>query len=403
MPSSAVQLFGQRAKAVKNDFHLTAENTTTVLEICHRVDGLPLGIELAAARVRFSTPQTILAQLDKRLSVLVGGDRNLPHRQQTLRASIEWSYDLLTPAEQTLLCGLAVFAGGCTLEAAEAVCAGSEMDVTQGIESLVDKQILQAKQVEGETRFGMFETIREFGLERLDQSGESVTVQRRYADYYTGFFLRFFQQINRLDREIENLRSVLRWSIKMGQVNQGLQIANNGYYWSQRNSEWRFWLDDLLNAPGAQAVSYRRFDGVWNAAMQAEFQEDYQRCQDRLDEMVSLARALDYKFGQWVVLAQTGTLLIVRQDYAGAIEAFAQVLQISEQFLEPVWVGLSNFVLGGGLLLLPDCDRAEPILQTALQILTDTSNPVPRIDTLNSLGYTALEKHDVQTTWKFLT
>src|SRR6266704_2131569 len=183
----AVDLFLQRAQAVRADFHVTADNAATIAEICLRLDGLPLAIELAAARVKLLAPQALLARLDRRLHVLTEGARDLPLRQRTLRRTIAWSYDLLNLPEQQLFWRLSVFVGGCTLEAIEAVCATphDEADhVLEGVASLLDKSLLQQTEQEGtEPRLSMLETIREYGLERLQESGETPVCQRTHALY----------------------------------------------------------------------------------------------------------------------------------------------------------------------------------------------------------------------------
>lgn len=186
----AVALFLQRAQAVKPDFALTMANCLNVAEICVRLDGLPLSIELAAARIKLLTPENILAKLDHRLHLLTGGARDLPPRQQTLRDAINWSFHLLLPEEQVLFRRMSVFAGGCTHEAVEAVCdTGDDIHMDMGIldalQSLVDKSLLYIYPGAcGTSRFGMLETIREYALEQLTASGELEAIQRRHAQYY---------------------------------------------------------------------------------------------------------------------------------------------------------------------------------------------------------------------------
>ena len=179
------QFFLERAQAVKPSFELDDENAEAVAAICHRLDGLPLALELAAARVKLLSPQAILSRLEKRLDLLTGGADDLPERQRTLRDAIEWSYNLLEPAEQTLLARLGVFAGGCSLELADAV-AGEGMALGESFEalaSLVDKSLVRQRDgAEGEPRFGLLETIREYALERLEHSGELDELRRRHAD-----------------------------------------------------------------------------------------------------------------------------------------------------------------------------------------------------------------------------
>ena len=195
---AAVALFIQRALAVKPDFTVTNANAPAVAEICVRLDGLPLAIELAAARIRLLTPQAMLARLESRLQLLTGGARDVPTRQQTLRGTIAWSYDLLDEGERALFRRLAVFAGGCTLEAAEAVCQSARdpltgagqalaVEVLDGLESLVGKSLMRPQEAPGgESRFTMLETIREYALEKLGESGETAAVGRQHAVYYLG-------------------------------------------------------------------------------------------------------------------------------------------------------------------------------------------------------------------------
>jgi predicted ATPase len=181
----AVRLFIERAQAVKADFAVTNESAPAVAEICHRLDGLPLAIELAAARSKLLIPQALLARLSSRLKLLTSGARDRPARQQTLRNTIAWSYDLLEPEEQTLFARLAVFVGGWTLEAAEAVCNANEdlpIDILDGLQSLLDKSMLQPAEAAGvESGFVMPETLREYALEQLEVSGEAETLRRQHA------------------------------------------------------------------------------------------------------------------------------------------------------------------------------------------------------------------------------
>src|SRR5687767_2763450 len=188
LESPAVRLFVERASALKSTFRLDADTVADVVAICQRLDGLPLAIELAASRVRLLSPAALLARLDQRLAILTGGARDLPARQQTLRATIAWSHDLLAPAERALFARLGVFAGGCTIEGAEAVCSaagGLPLDLLDGIDSLVQKSLL--RQVEGpggDPRFVMLETIREFAQERLHELAEAPALRRAHADTF---------------------------------------------------------------------------------------------------------------------------------------------------------------------------------------------------------------------------
>jgi predicted ATPase len=277
----AVRLFIERARAVKPDFPMTNAGIVAAAEICQRVDGLPLAIELAAARVRHVAPEVLLPRLERRLSVLTGGARDLPARHQTLRGAIAWSYDLLQPQEQALFRRLAVFAGGCTLEAAEAVCVvdGSStgglspsFDVLDGVASLVDKSLIQVRHepgAGGELRYTMLETVREYGREQLSAAGDEATTRARHAEYYESLvqraaphFLRAEQLtwLARMDDELDNLRVVLQWLLDHDRRERGQLLAGSlWYFWSihSRVSEGRVWLKRLLAGPAGNATLAR--------------------------------------------------------------------------------------------------------------------------------------------------
>ncbi|HEV8682538.1 MAG TPA: tetratricopeptide repeat protein [Actinomycetota bacterium] len=259
----AVALFIQRAKAVHPGFAVTDQNAPAVAEICARLDGLPLAIELAAARVRVLSPDAILGRLQHRLALLTGGARDLPRRQQTLRDAIGWSYDLLDEPEQFLFARLSTFVGGCSLEASEAVCAPElEIDILDGLSSLVDKSLLRRLDTEaGEPRFRMLQVMREYAMERLDESKDAEEVHGRHAE----FFLRLAEDaeqyllgpdqarwLDTVELEHDNLRSAIEW-FKRVEVSRALRLAA---------AIWRFWqirgflqegrqrLTELLELPG---------------------------------------------------------------------------------------------------------------------------------------------------------
>ncbi len=257
----AVRLFITRAQAIKADFQVTNANAPAVADICVRLDGLPLAIELAAPRVKLLSPEALLPRLSHRLGVLIGGQRDLPARQQTLRATIDWSYALLDPAEQTLFARLAVFVSGCTLEAAEAICA-AESDhpnsVLDRLQSLLDKSLLQhVNQAEGTPRVIMLETIHEYALERLAASAEAALLRQRHAAYYLalvepperaaeGFDTPAW--LARLDADQDNLRAVLRWATVHDAHTAVSMAASLKDFWYIRGSwsEGQRWIAALL-------------------------------------------------------------------------------------------------------------------------------------------------------------
>jgi predicted ATPase/class 3 adenylate cyclase len=302
--SEAVRLFVERAQAVKADFTVTENSRRAVVEICHRLDGLPLGIELAAARVRLLPPESMLVRLHRRLPLLTGGARDLPLRHQTLRAAISWSFDLLDGTEQRLFRYMPVFAGGCALEAVEAICASHEraLDVTSGVASLVDKSLLRREPTNGQSpRFMMLETIREYALELLEASGEAEEARRRHAMYFMELAeaaeprLHGPDQVTWLDRledEHDNLRAAIAWSqADASRAETGLRIASalvwfcmvRGYF-----EEGRRALEVGLTSPGGVPLGVR-VKALSAAGHLANLQPDFEHATALLEEAIRLA------------------------------------------------------------------------------------------------------------------
>ena len=263
----AVELFAQRAAAVWPDFAITSENAPAVQEICLRLDGLPLAIELAAARTKVLSPGGLLERLECPLRFLTGGARDLPERQQTLRKTIDWSHGLLNEAEGKLFRRFSVFVGGCTLEAAEAVCNTSRdlgIDLFEGLSSLVDKNLVQrVDRAEAEPRFAMLETIREYALERLDERGEQSAARRAHAAYCLVLAEEGNPELNSADRarwlaqcdlEIDNFRSALDWLVQTVDLDWGLRLCVALFrFWDMREhlTEGRARLETVLRLAGA--------------------------------------------------------------------------------------------------------------------------------------------------------
>jgi predicted ATPase/class 3 adenylate cyclase/DNA-binding CsgD family transcriptional regulator len=316
--SEAVALFLQRAQAVKPDFQLTTANARAVAEICIRLDGLPLAIELAAARIKLLPPPALLARLAHRLQVLTSGARDVPVRQQTLRNTIAWSYHLLDAQEQRLFRQLSVFVGGCTLEAAEAVWAAlSDGDgavaVLDGVASLIDKSLLQQTEQEGdEPHLVMLETIREYGLEALAASEEMEATQRAHALYSLALAeeaepeLLGPQQVRwlqRLEREHDNLRAALRWSLEQREAGQSQEMALRlsaalWWFWLVRGhrSEGRAFLEQALAASEGVVASVRA-KVLIVASQFALNQGDMDRAEALAKESLLLSQKLGYTWG----------------------------------------------------------------------------------------------------------
>lgn len=303
---AAVQLFVERAVSSSPGFTLTDANAEVVAEICRQLDGLPLALELAAARVKVLPPQSLLDRLTNRLRTLTSGARDLPARQQTLRDTIAWSYELLAPAEQVLFRRLAVFVGGCTLDTAEAVCnVGNDidLDIVEGLASLVEHSMLRRVEGSGgEPRFVMLETIREYGVEQLAASGEEAMLREAHARAFvqlaeeagphtlSGGRLPWFE---RLGAEQGNLRAVLRLSIDTDQAEFGLRILGPlwVWYWT-RMIEARTWADALLALPSAQPPTSARAKALFTACFMAWAASDFPAARRFGDESAALGRTL---------------------------------------------------------------------------------------------------------------
>ncbi len=347
----AVRLFIERAQAAKADFTITNENAPAVAEICHRLDGLPLAIELAAARIRLLPPQALLQRLSSRLKFLTGGGRDLPARQQTLRGAIAWSYSLLDAPEQQLFARLAVFAGGRTLEAVEAVCNAEgdlEMDVLDGVASLVDKSLLRPEAGAGsEARFVMLETIQEYAWERLEASGEAEGVRQRHAAYFRQVAeaaeteqngVQWPRWLERLEAEHVNLRTALLWSLESGAIDIGLHLAAAlSGFWSMRGylSEGRRWLNAVLARVGASepgsprplALNQAVAKALVGAGHLAWLQGDYVVARRQLEESVDLWRGLGDTHGLAFALHILGHVANDQRDYVAAQALFEESLR----------------------------------------------------------------------------
>ena len=262
----AVSLFVERARALKPDFKVTNESAPAVAEICVRLDGLPLAIELAAARIKMLPPKAMLQRLTSRLKLLTGGARDLPERQRTLRATIEWSHALLDEGEQLLFGRLAVFSGGRTLEAIEAICdalGDLPVDAFDGISSLLDKSLIRQEEgPNGEPRFVMLETVHEFAREKLEDSAEAQEIKRIHAQYFLTLAEVAFPELRgpdqlewleRLEAEHDNMRAALTWALERKEAEVALRLGGAlWWFWWMRghNSEGRRWLEEALAIEG---------------------------------------------------------------------------------------------------------------------------------------------------------
>ncbi len=331
--NSAIELFAQRAAAVWPGFAIHAENAPTIKEICSRLDGLPLAIELAAARTRVLSPGTILDRLQSPLQLLTGGALDQPERQQTLRKAIDWSYSLLNVAEQRLFRRLAVFAGGCTLEATEAVCnTRRDLDIEplDGLSSLVDKNLVQPMdRAQTESRFSMLETIREFALERLLESGDHSSVRRAHAAYCLVLAEEGNPELSADDRrrwlaqcdaEIDNLRAALDWLFQTLDLDWSLRLCVALFrFWDMREhlSEGRARIETVLRLCGEERMRERARLSHFLGAL-ASSQGDYAAAAHSLERGLALYERLGDESG---IAASLNALAIVARDRGDYIAA----------------------------------------------------------------------------------
>jgi len=379
--SDAVRLFVERAQAVREDFALTPENAPAVTEICRRLDGLPLAIELAAVRVKVLPPAALLARLERRLPLLTGGTRDAPARQRTMRDAIAWSYGLLTPEEQTLFRRLAVFAGGCTLEGAEDVAgdgAGPRIAILDGVASLVEQSLLREEDgPTGEPRYLMLETVREFGLERLEASGEAEAARRRHAEWYTRLAERASAAMRRnvdserwpvrLQAEHGNLRAALAWLSRAGTAEAFLRLAAALWpFWYRRGylGEGRRWLTEAL--AGEEIPAAARAEALTGAGLLAHYQGDEAGAIPLLEESLELHRTLADPWGTAFSLMMLGIVAEDQGAYERAVLLLAEALTLYARAGEQTNVAqvqchLAVVALGQGRL-----ERAAALCEQAL-------------------------------------
>src|SRR6266568_5274163 len=338
---AAVELFVQRARATRPDMQITPANARALAEICVHLDGLPLAIELAAARSKLLSPQALLVRLGHRLTVLTSEARDVPARQQTLRNTIAWSYELLPPQEQRLFRRLSVFAGGCTLHAVEAL--GSSLDdeavsALDGVTSLLDKSLLQPVELEGEeTRVMMLETIREYALETLSASGDEEATRRAHADYYLQLAEEAAPKLHgveehgwfdRLERDHENMRAALYWLIERKEAELAMRLCIAlSFFWLRQGylSEGRIFLEKALSGSEEDVTSVRALTLDLLGAM-LEHLGDFEQAEKLCGESLSLYRELGDLAGIASSLQTLGLSILFQGEYTRARALFEESL-----------------------------------------------------------------------------
>ena len=379
--NASIALFVQRAQAVQPDFQLTAASAPTVARICARLDGIPLAIELAAARIRHFTPQVLLAHLERGLAVLQREARDAPARQQTLRAAIAWSYDLLEPLEQRVFRKLAVCTNGATQEAASRITSKpGEDDVSAVLEALVDKSmLLRQRREKRQERYGQLQTLREYGLELLAVTGELVATRTAHASYYLAWaeqaapFLSGAEQLDwldSLDQEYENLRSALEWllegsgsEVERAERALRLCIALLGF-WEIRGymGEGLAFLERALAA--RQGVpSPLQAQALHGAAFLALMLDDYARAQDLLRECQSLFRESGDRVGMANILQLQGNLALVTNSYKLARRLLDEALAIYREEGETSRIASTREALAQVAIAQCDYAAAQSLLE----------------------------------------
>jgi predicted ATPase len=406
----AVALFVQRAIAVKPDFEVNRENASAVTEICARLDGLPLAIELAAARVKVLSPSSMRTRLAGRLQLLTGGARDLPQRQQTLRAAMDWSYDLLSAAEQRLFRRLSVFVGGCNLEGVEAVCDTKrdlDLDLLDGMASMVDKSLVQQiEQGKGESRFVMLETIREYALEKLEASGEEAALKRAHAAYClvlaeeepteqsgTGGA----EWLERLGLEHDNFRTSLEWLTETGDAEWGLRLGAALFrFWEMHEylAEGRDRLDKLLKLAGAAAPTKARARALFAASVLAGAQGHYDSADALMRENLDIARQLRDTQGVAVSLNALAVHARDRGDLAVARSLFEESLVLWRELDDQKAVARSLSNLANVVKLQGEYPRARSLNAECLSIFKNLRDRAGVAWSLNYEGDVARDQGD---------
>lgn len=369
-PAPSVALFAQRAQAVVPEFRLTPENEPIVAEICARLDGLPLALELAAARIKALPPATLLARLEWRLKLLTGGPRDAPLRQQTLRATLAWSHELLPPAERNVFRQLAVFAGSFSLEAAEAVCSGNgSVDVLTVLAALVDRSLVRAADHRGEPRFVLLETIREFASELLFDSADADAIRELHADYYLALAeqaepelagVRQVEWLQRLETEHTNLQAAVAHAVDHGNIDQVLRFGV---------ALARFWMirGHLVDAER------------WVRAMLGH---------DELERGDARMRARAFH--------AAATSSHDRGDYAAALQRYQQSLELFTATGDRAGLAETFRALGEVTREQGDLEAALPFLERSLALFRELEDKRGIAAVLNNLGFLAVAQGDVQ-------
>lgn len=413
----AVALCLQRMQSARPDFQLTEANARVVAEICTHLDGLPLAIELAAARIKLLSPQALLARMEYRLPLLTGGTQDLPTRQQTLRNTLEWSYSLLNSDEQRLFRRMAVFVGGCTLEALEAVCNREEvstLEILDRVGSLLDKSLLyQGTQGGSEPRCMMLATIREYALERLRESREEDGISAAHAAYFLTFAergdlaLRGPEQdgwLNQLEAEQHNLRRALHWFVEQGEAEGALRLSSAlSWFWYLHGylREGCGWLERVLALPGASGRTRYRARALYSVGGLARFLGNFTRARSRLEESLALWRELGDRLGCAYTLARLGTVLKLQGDLVVAHGLLEESVALFREGGDKWGLALALFGLEEVVTSEGDLPSAHSWLQESLALWREVGDTWGLALALGGLGEVMRYQGDYEQAAKF--
>ena len=408
----AVRLFVERVRAVRPDFTLTEENAMAVARICYRLDGIPLALELAAARAKVLSVDQISERLDDSFALLTGGGRTAIPHHKTLRAAMDWSYDLLTGQEQTLLARLSVFAGGFGLEAAEAVGPGGgidEFDVLDLLASLVDKSLVLVAEQDGEARYRLLETVRQYGREKLEVSGETEQVLQRHAGFYLALAERAdlmsreqAKWLGRLEAEHDNFRAALALLLggdapSESGIRSGLQMAVALWpFWFTRGylSEGRGWLESAIKRGGPEASSAKAA-ALNGAGYLTLFQGEYGAAKVLLERSLALYRELGDDEGVASSLIYLGFVAVLSlQDLETVPALEEEAVGLRPRLRDPLVV--ANLILLSGLVALNqgDLERAVSLHRESLAMFRELHDARGMGHCFNNLGFLALLRND---------
>jgi non-specific serine/threonine protein kinase len=407
--SEAVRLFTERAAAVQPSFALTSANAQAVVQVCQRLDGIPLALELAAARVRALSADQVAARLDHRFRLLAGGSRTALPRQQTLRATIDWSYELLTEPEQTLFVRLAAFVGGWSLEAAETICAGGGLereDVLDLLIRLVEKSLVLTVGADSAQRYVLLETLRHYGREKLVTEGEAEALNGRHASYYLAWAeqagrelagSQLATRLRQLEAELDNVRAALRWSVEAGDAEWGLRVSGAlSYFWYLHGfpAESRAWIEELVALPRAAARTAGRGTALSAVGTLALGHRDFAGAHALLAEALAIQREVRDLAGVAETLSTMGRLADYEGDADGGCRLLEEALSVARMTGQPDAMLKPLHFLGAILYAQGEYSRARILQQECLTLAQEVGNDHVGAAALMWLGHCAVAQGD---------